>query len=283
MFKLRLNAVFLVICVMVFSGCSSMLYYPTSEVYVRTEALKPPPQEIRFSSEDGTELHGWLFRASTEKPAKGTIIHFHGNAQNLTAHFLFLYWIVNEGYDYFIFDYRGYGKSAGRPSPKGTVQDGRAALRWIAKNSPKDQPLIIFGQSLGGAIALRVAGELRDEIGYRGVIVDSTFHSYREAARKVLSQSALTWLFQPLAYLVLSDRWSPKEHIAKISPRPLLVIHGTRDRTVAYSLGERVFELAREPKEFWRVEGGGHTSLLAGFDRSERQRFVAAIEKIVHK
>ncbi len=175
---------------------------------------------------------------------------------------MFLYWVVAKGYDLFIFDYRGYGKSGGKPSPEGTTADGRAALRWVDSHRPKDKPLIIFGQSLGGAIALRVAGELATEIPYDAMVVDSTFHSYREAGRKVLASGWLTWAFQFLPYLVLSDRYAPRDHIEKIAPHPLLVVHGTEDKTIAFSLGKKVFELARDPKEFWEIKNGQHTDFM---------------------
>ena len=243
------------------AGCSSLLYYPTQHQYVITEKLPIQPEEVTFASEDGTtQLHAWMFKSPTDKP-KATVIHFHGNGQNLSAQFFFAYWMLEHDIDLFVFDYRGYGKSQGEPSPKGTVEDGKAALRYIQSHK-RESPLVIFGQSLGGAIALRVAGELRDEIPYKAVVVDSTFHSYKEAARKVLNNSWITWPFQWLSYLVLSDKYGPEDYIGRISPRPLLVVHGTNDKTVAYSLGQRVFELANPPKEFWEIKGGVHTDFM---------------------
>jgi alpha-beta hydrolase superfamily lysophospholipase len=242
------------------SGCSSLLYYPTPQTYIDVNKLEFKPDDVYFTAEDGTRLHAWYFHA---KNPKGTVIHFHGNAQNISTHFFFFYWMVKAGYDYFIFDYRGYGLSdAKQPDPECTVRDGKAALRWIAQNRRKDIPLIVLGQSLGSAIALRSAGELSDEVKFDAVVIDSGFVSYKAAAQKIMARSWLTWPFQWLPELVLSDRFGAKDYVRKIAPRPLLVIHGTNDPTIAFSLGKKLFDLAGEPKEFWTIEGGRHTDFV---------------------
>ncbi len=260
------------------TGCSSLLYYPTKVQYVDRQRLQIQPEDIFFQSSDGTPLHGWMFR-DVKRPTKGTILFFHGNAQNLTAHFMFLYWIVAQGYDLFVFDYRGYGQSGGKPDPEGTTADGRAALLWIDAHRPKDKPLIIFGQSLGGAIALRVAGEMAGQIPFDAVVVDSTFHSYREAGRKILARGWLTWPFQFLPYLILSDGFAPRDYIDKISPRPLLVVHGPHDQTVAFSLGQEVFRLAKDPKEFWEIKDGQHTDFMFRENMKYQKELINWLEK----
>jgi len=260
------------------SGCSSLLYHPTNKAYYSPEDINPvKPADIAFMAEDGVKLHGWYFDSDPNKGPKGLFVFFHGNAENLSSHFAALFWVLKEGYNYFIFDYRGFGKSEGKPSPEGTILDGKAALRWAYEKN-KNIPIIVFGQSLGTAVALRTVPELKEDVPIKLVVVEAAFHSYKKAGQKVLSKSFLTWLFQPLAHLVLSDKHAPKNHIAKISPTPIIVIHGTEDHIVDYSLGEKVYELAEKPKEFWRVEGGRHMDSFRRHEKKYQRRLIEAIE-----
>ncbi|MBS1982963.1 MAG: alpha/beta hydrolase [Bdellovibrionales bacterium] len=241
------------------SGCSTLLYYPTQVKHADpVKAIGYKPDEIEFSSEDGTHLTGWYFHTHQPKP-RGLVVHFHGNAENMTSHFLGLAWMLDEGFDYFIFDYRGYGQSAGNPSPEGTVLDGKAALRWA---SQKGLPLIVYGQSIGGAIAMRSYWEVRKEIPAKLVVAEGTFASYQSVGRTTLAKSWVTWLFQPFAYLLLSDRWAPGDRIAEFTPTPLLIIHGGQDEVVRPSHGQDVYDRAREPKAIWLVPEAGHINAL---------------------
>ena len=244
------------------TGCSSFFYYPVREPLTDLKKMHVrAPLEITFTSLDDVLLHGWYFKNNIRASPKGVLVYFHGNAENITTHFANLHWILDYGYDYFIFDYQGYGKSGGQPSPKATVEDGKAAILWVAHHHPS-VPLIVFGQSLGGAIALRVVADLKEEIPISHVVVDSTFLSYRKEAREVLARHWLTWLLQPLAYLTMSDRYAPMGAVADISPIPLLIFHGDHDRVVPFALGEEIYKKAKAPKEFIRVYGGQHGDLF---------------------
>lgn len=267
------------VAIAILSGCSSLLYFPAPQPYSDPSKFRHKPENVYFLTEDQVKIHAWYFK-SPQRPAKATILFFHGNAQNLTTHFFALYWLLDHGYDYMIFDYRGYGESEGKPSPEGTIKDGKAALEWITRNKEPKTKLIIFGQSLGGAVAVRVACDtVGPEAPYEMVIIDSSFHSYRKAAQKVMSSSWLLWPFQWLGYLVMNDEFAPKSCVGDISPRPLLIVHGTADRTVNISLGERLFEIAKEPKEFWRIDGGGHTDFMFRADfPKHRARLLEWIE-----
>ncbi len=261
-------------------GCSSMLYYPSNEMYMPPEKMKESPDDIHFKNEDGKTLHGWYFhnKPSPKKP-RAVLVFFHGNAQNISSHYMHLLWILKEGFDFFIFDYQGYGSSEGSPSPSGTVKDGKAAMYWVKENHP-DVPIVVFAQSLGGAVGLRVAGELADKIPMRLVVADSTFYSYKVVARRVLSRHWLTWLFQPFTYIVLSDTYAPEDYIEKISPTPLLVIHGDKDQVVDFELGEKVFAFAKEPKEFWRIPDGLHTDVFWHKDDIYRKKFLEKLKSV---
>ncbi len=237
------------------SSCSGMLYYPTRQLHFDPVQFGVAPEEIFFLSADGTKLFGWWFKS--EKP-KAVFLLYHGNGENLSSHYITMLWALKKNYDLFVFDYRGYGRSEGSASPQGTVQDGEAALRWLYMQYP-DTPIVLVGQSLGGAVALRNAIDLKAEIPFRAVVIDSSFPSYKGVARDVLTRSWITWPLQWMAYLVLSDRYAPDGEIGKIAPVPLLVLHAEGDRTVPFYLGEEIFRQAGEPKTFWKIPGAGHT------------------------
>lgn len=284
----------LAILIFLVSGCSSALYYPSQQLYddpakVGAESGESNPkianivpEDIWFKSEDGTKLNGWYFKAPGKKKPKALIVFFHGNGENISSHFLTLRWILGYGFDYFIFDYRGYGRSEGDPSPRGTMEDGKAAIRWAAiRAREKKAPLVIFGQSLGGAVALRSVIELGREVPLKLMAVDSTFASYRSEGASVLSSSWLTWIFQPLAYLLLSDRYAPSDRIREIAPTPLLVMHGDADKTVPIKHGEKLFKLAQQPKEFWRIPGGEHIDVFWVHNGEYRRRFIEKLRQVL--
>lgn len=257
------------------SGCSSLLYYPTHVLHFPPEARGYHPENIEFRSADGTKLFGWLFHhdGSAKKP-KALFVFYHGNGENLSSHYLNLLWTLQEGYDFFIFDYRGYGLSQGEPSPKGTVADGEAALR-LMRARYANTPLIIFGQSLGGAVALRNAIDLRDEIAPKAVVIESSFASYEEVGRRILGRAILTWPFQWLPWLVLSDRYAPDGDIARIAPVPLLVMHAEKDEIVPYRCGEEIFEQAKAPKDFLKIPGNGHADAFIRFGNEYQKKLLA--------
>ncbi|WP_413582272.1 alpha/beta hydrolase [Bdellovibrio sp. HCB288] len=253
------------------TACQSVFYHPTDIKYYDPARLNLSYEDVRFKTASGNEIHAWYF-ATPQKQSKGTVLFFHGNAQNLSSHFMMLYWLPQEGYNYMIFDYPGYGQSPGSPDPKNTVEAGTAAAAWLREN--KDQrPLIIYGQSLGGIIAMQTVIEIKDRQPVRNVIIDGSFSSYRKMGRRALSRSWLTWWLQPLTYVVLSDSQSP-EPIERISPIPMLFIHGANDPIVESESSEEMFAAAREPKQFWLIPGGHHGDLFEVNSRELRQKFL---------
>lgn len=267
-------------------GCNHLLYYPTRVKYVDPAQLSYTPQEITVNTEAGEKLVGWYFvgKQLAKQKTEGkrpTILFFHGNGQNISSHFYALYWLLDEGYDYLIFDYPGYGGSEGEPTPKSTVESGRLFYQWLKAHKRAVGPLVIFGQSLGGAVAMRTAADLPQDEDLCLVIVDSTFASYQGVAKSVLSRHWSTWPIQWLPYLVLSDTYAPKSYIEQISPIPLVVAHGKNDKVIEYKHGEEVFRLAREPKEFWPLEDGEHIDLFhhAKEGQPTRARFLRSLNQ----
>jgi fermentation-respiration switch protein FrsA (DUF1100 family) len=176
------------------------------------------------------------------------------------------------GYNYFIFDYPGYGVSEGDPSPYANLMASHAAVEWI--HDHKDpKPLIIYGQSLGGNIAHRTVLDLKDKIPFKALILDGTFLSYRSIAWRKASDIWFLWPFQPLAWLLMSDTYAPKD-LASRAPVPLLVIHGQMDNVVPPVCGEEVYEQSPEPKEIWRIENGKHGDTFWSNNHIYRQKLM---------
>ena len=225
-------------------ACSNVFYQPSSKLFYQPEQFNLLYEDIFFYSQDGTPLHGWFFPGKSDVKQKGTVIQFHGNAENISTHFLSLSWLMEHGYNLFTFDYRGYGKSQGSPSQEGLQMDAQAALnRVIAINhrrrgllnqqvlksergNDNELKLIVFGQSLGGTIVLSALIDFKAAEEIDAIVVESSFLSYKEIAVEKLSLSWLTWPFQPLAYFLVSDRFSPQNTLKNLSPIPLLIIHG---------------------------------------------------------
>lgn len=259
-----------------------MLYYPDRTLYVDPDKLEHPPEEVTLKKEGQPDLSAWHFssRDPEEKP-KVIILFSHGNAQNISSHFLALYWVLDHGYDFFIYDYPGYGKSEGEPTPKNTVESAHRALNYIKERWP-ETPYVIFGQSLGGTISLKLASELKDKEKLCFVLVESAFGSYKRVAQTALSGFWLTWPVQLLPHLLLSDRYAPGRDVKKISPTPLYVMHAKTDPVVKYHLGQKVYDLAEEPKEFWTVPSGHHIDGFLGSHAYEFQQKFLSVLKSCH-
>jgi fermentation-respiration switch protein FrsA (DUF1100 family) len=258
------------------ASCDGLFYFPSRSNFLDPVSIGFPYQDVVFSSLDGTRLHGWFFAASgAPDRAKATVIHFHGNAENISTHFQAAAWLANEGFNVFAFDYRGYGQSDGTANREGIQEDAVAAIRWVRERPDVDADrLILFGQSLGAAIAVHVAAG-QERLGLRAVVLESGFSSYREIARDKLAGSVFTWAFQwPLSFLV-SEPDAPRDDIAKIAPVPVLIIHGTADPIVPYHHAQTLYAAAGEPKTFWTIPDGGHTSAFGRLGEIYRPRLVA--------
>ena len=266
----RLAAVVLVLTgIALTPGCNSVFYQPDAQRY---RPLPAGGEDVWFASRDGTRLHGWFLPAQGK--AKGTVVHVHGNAQNLTSHVGFVDWLPAQGFSVFAFDYRGYGESAGSPSRGGVVEDTRAALDYVRSRADVDATrVVVFGQSLGGAIATAALGEGGTN-GVCGFAVDSTFGSYIHMGNAALGGTFLTY---PLAWLLLSDDHAPEHSIGKIAPVPILFLHGTQDPVVPLAEGRRLFAAAGEPKTFVELSEPGHT--VATYTAEGRAQLVLFFER----
>lgn len=282
---MSLKTVILCISVLLFNlavvSCTRVFYQPDRYLYSLPQREGYLVSEIPFRSKDGTLLYGW--HLPTQKPLRGTIVFFHGNAQNISAHYLNLAWITEEGYQLFIFDYRGYGQSQGVPAPLRVIEDGAAALEraWKIHQDSKSKRFVVIGQSLGGAIAPRSVAQFSRRSEVSLMVLDSTFVSYPEVANQLMRTTWLTWPLSPLAYVLVSDEASPLNPLREWN-QPLLVIHDRYDTVVSFKSGVRVFQEAMnaKDKEFWELNRGRHISAFADDELEMRQRFVKKLNSL---
>ena len=273
----RLRLLLLAAAVLQAAGCTHLFFKPSARVFSDPAAAGLRCEAVKFRSSDGTPLTGLFFPAAGVP--KATVVHFHGNGQNMTAHYHYSAWLAAEGYNVLVFDYRGYGASGGRPSLDGAVADGEAALRE-ALRLPGARPdrVVVFGQSLGGAIAVAAVAES----GFKpaAMVLEGTFYSYRQVAAAVMRESWLTWPLSWLPGFAVSGRHSPAEYIAAIDS-PKVFIHWRGDRTVPFEQGRRLYEAAGGPKELW-LPPSGHIEAFtahAAVYRPELLRFLAQAVK----
>ncbi|MDB9436856.1 alpha/beta fold hydrolase [Dolichospermum lemmermannii CS-548] len=204
-------------------------------------------ENLEISVKDEITLNAWLVRSKNDKP-KATIIYFHGNAANMTNHWSFVDWIPENGFDLLCFDYRGYGKSTGKPSFEGVLEDCCKIIDF-ARTDPKvrNKKFIIFGQSLGGAFSILATAKKLDQ-DILGMVLDSTFNSFQEiASLKVPS------FLKVLPKFLITKKYNPEEEIYKLK-MPKLFIHSRKDPVVPYKLGEKLYKSAPEKRTFITVK-----------------------------
>lgn len=258
-------------------GCDNLFYHPSTRIWNQPAEFGLRHEDVYFDAADGPRLHGWFIPAQDARgrpiAARGTVLHFHGNAENVTAHLVLVEWLPRRGYNVLMFDYRGYGRSQGKVTRAGTVADGNAALDYLLGRSDVDRSRIVaYGQSLGGAVAIVVAAQ-RPEI--RAVAVESTFGSYRQiAARHLQRMTMFAGPAHGLAAGLVSKGFDPIDVVAQLAPRPLLVIAAERDAICFPELGRELFEAAGEPKKFWLADGAEHLAVFAEYPQETQDLII---------
>jgi uncharacterized protein len=249
----------------VLSGCTNLFFQPHSYLIDTPDRHGIEYRTENFQAADGTALNAWFLPARIKdgEKAKATVLFLHGNAENISTHFRNVAWLPAEGFNVLALDYRGYGASDGKPSLAGMQLDIDAAMRsLLARKDVDPDKIIIFGQSLGGSLAIYYAAHSAYRANIRAVVIDSAFFDYRLIVKEKLAGFFLTWPFQWLPWLTVDDDFSPANAVASISPLPLLLIHGDQDVVVPTHNSQQLFERAKEPKELWIVPGAGHTQSL---------------------
>ena len=241
----------------------SQVYHPDPLVLATGAELGRPFEEVLFRTRDGLELHGWFFPAEPGSArSQKTVLLCHGNAGNIGHRLDACSALLETGVNVFVFDYRGYGRSEGRPSEEGTYLDAEAAYDWLQSRKFSGPNIIAFGESLGGGVASELA--VRKPVG--GLVLQSTFTSIPD-----IGAEFFPWLPVRMFASIHYDTYSKLPRL-KI---PVLVMHSRSDLLVRFHHAERNFEAANQPKLLWELYGEHNNPL------SDRAQFIAGIEKFL--
>lgn len=230
-----------------------IIYHPERTLIATPAAINLEFDDVLFPAADGTMLHGWFI---PKEGSRASVLFCHGNAGNISHRLKTIEILHNLNLDVFIFDYRGYGKSVGSPSERGTYSDAEGAWNYLAHTmgiSP--QRIIVHGRSLGGAIAAYLASKKPAKM----LILESTFTSTRALARDYCAGFVLL-------YPILSYTYPTIEHVEKCNI-PTLIMHSREDETIPFSHGEKLFQSAKEPKKFLELTGSHNNGFVKSIDR----------------
>lgn len=241
--------------IFIFLQQPGMVYYPTRQLDSTPDHWGLDYEDVVLKTEDGLDLHAWFI---PNPSARKVLLFFHGNAGNMSHRRESVEIFNRLKLNVFIIDYRGYGKSQGRPGEQGTYRDARAAWDYLVKvRNINPEDIILFGRSLGGSVATKLAMEKTPA----GLIVESTFSSARDMADVVM----------PLLshVVVLRFNYDTESSIRKVTC-PVLVVHSKEDEIIPYRLGYKVYDAANQPKSHLVLRGGHNDGFyVSGKDYTE--------------
>jgi len=198
-------------------------------------------ESVVFKSSSGNNLNGWMLKPKNTKPAI-TLLHLHGNGGWLLSQFRAITPLLKHGFQVFIFDYSGYGYSEGSATRDNVLMDGNSALTWLKSRPDVQQtPIVIYGQSLGGHLSAVVASQRQNEID--GLVIEGAFSSHKDIAA---DRGGF------LGRIIVSEKYCGFESIRSFK-KPVLVIHSTEDKVVPFEMGQKLYENANAPKEFYEI------------------------------
>lgn len=241
---------YLLLCGLLFVLQARLLYYPDMggrELRATPADIGLEYESVNLKTEDGITIHGWYVPAGTPR---GTLLFFHGNAGNISHRLDSLQIFNHLGLSTFIIDYRGYGQSGGKATEEGTYRDAAAAWRYLTKQKNIDsRRIIVFGRSLGGAIAAHLAAEHQPA----GLIMESTFTSVPDLAAGI---------YPVFPVRLLSRFQYDARQAVKQVDCPVLIVHSPEDDIIPYRHGEALFAAAGEPKQFLEIRGSHNEGFL---------------------
>jgi fermentation-respiration switch protein FrsA (DUF1100 family) len=220
------------------------MYFPETAHTTPAAAGLPQADEITLTTADGEHLIAWHVPPRDNKPV---VLYLHGNGGSLRYRAERFQRLITDGIGLVAVEYRGYGGSSGSPSERGLIADGEAAYAFAAARYQVAQ-IVLWGESLGTGVAVALAAE--KPVGR--VILEAPFTSAEEVA-------ARRYWIMPVR-LLMTDQFRSDARIGKVTA-PLLILHGTKDDTVPFAMGQRMFALANQPKHIVRFLDGGHDDL----------------------
>ncbi len=253
-------ASYLGLCLWVYAAQHRFVFYPTRAIEATPAAAGLAYEDVELVTADGVRLHAWYVPAPSGVEKPFTLLFCHGNAGNVSHRIWSVETFHRLGMNVLLFDYRGYGRSEGRPTEAGTYADALAAWRHLIEDrSTPPERIVLFGRSLGGAVAAWLAAEVEPA----ALALESSFTS-------VADMGAQTFPFLP-ARLLTRIRYDTLARIDRIRA-PVLIAHGPADRTVPIVHGRRLYDRARPPKT-WLEFRGDHNDGGMDFDPDYRAAF----------
>ena len=208
--------------------------------------------DVRLETADGVSLHGWYVYAPE---SRGTVLFLHGNAGNISHRLDSIAIFRDLGFDTFIIDYRGYGQSEGKPSEEGTYRDAEAAWQYLLAERGKDPAnIVIFGRSIGGAIAAWLAARHKAA----GLIIESSFTS-------AVDMAAHLYPFMPVRF-ISRLKYPVIDYVTGVEC-PVLIVHSRDDEIIPFAMGKALHDAAPEPKAFLELRGDHNMGFLLSLDR----------------
>lgn len=230
----------------------SIVYQPTRRLDALPSQAGLEYEDVFFPAEDGLRLHGWLIPA---KPERAVVLFCHGNAGNISHRLETAAIFRHLGLTTFLFDYRGYGQSQGRPSEEGTYADALGAWRWLTgERGVEPGRIVAWGRSLGGA----VAAELAARESPAALVLESTFTSAPDLAARYYRLAP--------ARLLCRYSYATLERLPRVRC-PVLVVHSRTDEIIPFEHGQRLFEAATQPKGFLEIGGSHNEGYLLSSER----------------
>ena len=236
----------------------SLMYFPDTTHTTPAQAGLPQAEEVALTAADGVGITVWHVAPKDDKPV---ILYFHGNGGALHYRVERFKKLIADGIGLVALEYRGFGGNAGSPSEHGLIADAEAAYAFAAARYPAKQ-IVLWGESLGSGVAVAIAAE--KPVGR--VILEAPFTSTAAVA-------SIRYWYMPVR-LLMKDQFHSDERIGKVTA-PLLILHGFQDQIVPYAMGERLFELANQPKHIVKFLDGGHEDLDANGALHAVARFLA--------
>jgi fermentation-respiration switch protein FrsA (DUF1100 family) len=222
-----------------------LLYFPDTSRPDPAASGVAGVEEVALATGDGLTLHAWWLAPRAASPV---IVYFHGNGGNIGGRTERLRRFAGEGFGVLLVEYRGYGGNPGRPSEEGLYADARAGFAFLDAAGIASDRLVLYGESLGTGVAVRMASERR--IG--ALVLEAPYTSIADVAAVHYPEF--------LVALALRDRFDSLSRIGDVQA-PLLVLHGEKDEIIPVELGRRLFAAAHEPKEAWSAPRGNHNDL----------------------